>query len=118
MVRAVRGATTVEENSAEAILGATGEMLRRIMEVNRIEVGDLVSVIFSMTEDLNAVFPARAAREMGWNRIPLMCCREIEVPGSLARCIRVLIHFHTSLPPHQLAPVYLREAVRLREDLI
>lgn len=116
-MRAIRGATTVEENRAEQILEATRELLQKIVALNQIEIDDIVSVIFSMTRDLNAVFPAAAARQMGWKHVPLMCFSELEVPGALPRCIRVMLFFNTSRSQQELRPVYLKEASRLREDL-
>lgn len=116
-IRAIRGATTVEGNSREAILGATRELIQQVVERNALALDDLVSAIFTMTPDLDAVFPAEAAREMGWNQIPLLCTREIGVPGSLPQCVRIMLHTYTPLPPEQVQHVYLREAVRLRPDL-
>jgi chorismate mutase len=115
-VMALRGATTVERNEAQAILDATGELTRTIMERNGLSPDDLVSCIFTATEDLDAEFPAVAARRLGLERVPLLCAREMPVPGSLPRVIRVLIHYYgdeASEPKH----VYLGEASTLREDL-
>lgn len=113
---ALRGAITVERNDAEEILAATDELMRELMGRNGLEPAALVSCIFTMTEDLDAEFPAVAARRMGLDRVPLMCAREIAVPGSLPRVIRVLVHYYA---PDDHAPrhVYLREAVSLRADL-
>jgi chorismate mutase len=113
---ALRGATTVERNEAQAILDATGELTRTIMDRNRLSPEDMVSCIFTATEDLDAEFPAVAARRLGLERVPLLCAREMPVPGSLPRVIRVLIHYYgdeASEPQH----VYLGEASTLREDL-
>jgi chorismate mutase len=113
---ALRGANTVPANEAGAILDATGELMRTLLERNRLAAEDLVSCLFTLTADLDAEFPAVAAREMGLNRVPLMCAREIPVPGSLPRVVRVLVHCY---PPEGVEPqhVYLGEAARLRLDL-
>jgi chorismate mutase len=113
---ALRGANSVTENDAGAILAATGELMREILERNALTAEDLVSCIFTLTPDLDAAFPAVAAREMGLSRVPLLCAREIPVPGALPKVVRVLIHCH---PPHEREPqhVYLGEARRLRLDL-
>jgi chorismate mutase len=116
-VRAIRGAITVESNTREAILQATGELLGAIMGANEFTPSDIVSAIFTMTADLDAVFPAEAARDIGWNLVPLLCTREIDVPGSLASCIRVMVHVETPRSRAAIQHVYLREAVRLRPDL-
>jgi chorismate mutase len=113
---ALRGATTVEANDAEHILAATEELMAEILERNRLGADALVSCIFTLTPDLDAEFPAVAARHMGLSRVPLLCACEIPVPGALPRVIRVLVHCY---PPDGVEPqhVYLREARRLRLDL-
>jgi chorismate mutase len=113
---ALRGATTVEANDADHILTATEELMAEILERNRLDAGALVSCIFTVTPDLDAEFPAVAARNMGLSRVPLLCAREIPVPGALPRVIRVLVHCY---PPDGIEPqhVYLREARKLRLDL-
>jgi len=113
---ALRGATTVQVNEAEAILTATEALMRELLERNGLDAPDLVSCIFTLTEDLDAEFPAVAARRMGLSRVPLLCAREIPVPGSLARVIRVMIHAYA---PNGAEPqhVYLGEARALRLDL-
>jgi chorismate mutase len=116
-LRALRGATTVEENDAEAILEATEELLHAVMERNSLEPDAMVSCIFTCTGDLDAEFPAVAARRIGLNTVPLLCAREIDVPGSLPRVIRLMLHCYA---PAEAAPprhVYLREAAALRRDL-
>lgn len=113
---ALRGATTVDANDREQILAATEELLREILERNALATDEVVSCIFSMTEDLDAEFPAVAARELGFNAVPLLCTREIPVPGSLPRVIRILMHFHAA-DAHETKHVYLREAAKLRADL-
>ncbi len=113
---ALRGATTAEDNEAEAILGATEELVRTVIERNALGAENMVSCIFTCTNDLDAEFPAVAARRLGLDGVPLLCAREIDVPGSLPRVIRLLLHCYAedgTQPRH----VYLREAVSLRRDL-
>lgn len=117
MVRAVRGATTVNENDRKEILERTGELLRTLVEKNAISREDIISVIFSVTADLNAAFPAVAARNMGWTDIALMCTNEMDVPGSLRKCIRVMLNFNTEKSNRELKYIYLREAEKLRPDI-
>lgn len=115
-LRALRGATTVDENSSDAILGATEELLHAVMEQNALAIDDMVSCIFTCTDDLDADFPAVAARRVGLNAVPLLCAREIDVPGALPRVIRLLLHCYAD---EQTEPrhVYLRDATALRRDL-
>lgn len=113
---ALRGASSVDRNESEAILGATSELMRQIMERNQIGPADVVSCIFTLTADLDAEFPAVAARALGFGKVPLLCAKEVEVPGSLPRVIRVLIHYHTD-DGHEARHVYLGEARALRTDL-
>src|ERR687893_812499 len=113
---ALRGATTVEANEAEAILDATDELMREILARNALTAADLVSCIFTLTDDLDAEFPAVAARNMGLSKVPLLCAREIPVPGSLPRVIRVMIHAYAH-QGHEPQHVYLGEARALRLDL-
>lgn len=115
--RGVRGATTAEANSAEAILEATRELLTRIVEANGIAVEDVASAFFTVTSDLTAAFPAKAARQLGWRHVALMNAQEIPVPSDLPRCIRVLIHWNTTIPQTDVRHVYLRDAATLRPDL-
>lgn len=117
LVRGFRGATTVDANSREAILEATAELLEEIVHANAIERDHVASIIFTTTPDLNAEFPAVAARNAGWTDIALMCGHEMNVPGSLPRCIRILMHVNTELAANQVKHVYLREARALRPDL-
>ncbi len=117
MVRAIRGATTVEENTEQDILERTGELLLAMTQENGITEDDIISVIFSVTNDLNAAFPAVAARRMGWTETALMCTYEIDVPGSLQKCIRVLMHIHTEKVGSELKFIYLNDARKLRPDL-
>src|SRR5690349_1654730 len=113
---ALRGATTVEANDAEHIISATEELMREILERNGLQPRDAVSCIFTLTEDLNAEFPAVAARNIGFSAVPLLCAREIPVPGSLPKVIRILMHYYSS-DEHEPAHIYLGEAARLRLDL-
>lgn len=114
--RGIRGATTVSENSAAEILSATQELLRALTAANDLRPPDIASAIFTVTPDLNAAFPARAAREMGWTDVALQDAVEIAVPDALPRCVRVLIHWNTARPPREVRHVYLRDAVHLRPD--
>ena len=113
---ALRGATSVEENTAEAILAATEELMRELIERNELEIDQFVDCIFTTTNDLNAEFPALAARRIGFERVPLLCTREIDVPGSLPMVIRVLAHYYAPTG-HVARHVYLGEARSLRADL-
>lgn len=115
--RGVRGATTVEENSRDAILTATRQMLALMIRRNEIDAKDIASAQFTVTKDLDAEFPALAARQLGWLEVPLLCGYEISVAGSLPMCIRVLLHWNTDKPQDQVHHVYIHEAVRLRPDL-
>lgn len=115
-VRAVRGATSAAENTAEAILECTTELLAEVLERNGLTADDLISIIFTATADLTAEFPAVAARVAGLTTVPLLCTSEISVPGSLGRCIRLLLHC-TAPVDRQIHHVYLREARVLRPDL-
>jgi chorismate mutase len=118
-VRGVRGAITVQSNQPEAIYMATTELLEALHKANpTMHLEDLASALFTVTEDLNSAYPARAARQMGWEQVPLMCAREIPVPNSLPRCIRVLLHWNTDLSQSSVQHVYLGEADVLRPDLI
>jgi chorismate mutase len=113
---AIRGATTVDRNEADAILAGTESLMREIMDRNDIGPPDVVSCIFTLTNDLDAEFPAVAARKLGFDRVPLLCAREVPVPGSLPKVIRVLIHYYAG-DGHRASHVYLGEARRLRQDL-
>lgn len=115
-LRALRGATTVEQNTSEAILEATDELMRTLIERNTLAADEMVSCIFTCTGDLDAEFPAVAARNLGLSNVPLLCAREIDVPGSLERVIRVMVHCYAD-PETEASHVYLREATRLRADL-
>ena len=113
--RGIRGATTVENNTREEILAATTEMLELLIERNDLQPENIISAIFSVTDDLDAAFPARAARLLGWKDTALMCTREIPVPDSLRKCIRVLIHVNTTRSAAEIQHAYLKGAVNLRD---
>ena len=114
--RGIRGATTVAENTEEAILQATTELLQALLAANPLELDDIACVIFTCTSDLNAAFPARSARALGFTSSPLLCTQELAVPGSLARCIRVLLMVNTELSSREVRHVYLRGAQALRPE--
>ncbi len=116
LLRAVRGAITVPRDTPQDIADATRELLRTIAERNELVHDDLVSIIFTMTHDLTSDFPAVAARSLGMSDVPLLCTQEIPVPGSLERCIRVLVHCYAPRE-RRIRHVYLREARQLRTDL-
>ena len=117
--RGIRGAITVSADEPDLILQATRELLEEILEENPgMKPEDIASAWFSVTEDLISTFPAQAAREMGWSLVPMLCAREIPVPNSLPRVIRVLVHWNTELPQSEITHVYLRDAVKLRPDLV
>jgi chorismate mutase len=115
--RGVRGATTVEANTREEILTGARQLLALMIRRNGIEPVDVASALFSTTSDLNAEFPALAARQLGWLDVPLLCMHEINVPGSLQKCVRILINWNTDKPQDQIVHVYIKEAVTLRPDL-
>ncbi len=112
--RGIRGATTVEHNNQEEILSATRELLELLIKQNDLHTEDIASALFTVTDDLDAAFPALAARDLGWTETALMCCREIPVPNSLGKCIRVLLHVNTERSASEIQHVYIREAVTLR----
>ena len=115
--RGVRGATTVETDSADEILAATRELLLHLVIANGIEVEDVASALFTVTPDLTAAFPAQAARQLGWQHVALLDAQEIPVPGSVPHCIRVLLHWNTDKTQAAICHVYLRGAAALRPDL-
>ena len=114
--RGIRGATTVQANTPEAILEATTELLTELMRANDFQAGDVASAFFTTTRDLNAEFPAVAANRMGWTDVALLCGHEMDVPGSLAMCLRVLLHVNTEKQQRELKHIYLRGATVLRPD--
>ena len=115
--RGIRGATTVEHNDREEILAATIELLELLISQNELRSEDVASAIFTVTEDLNAEFPALAARQLGWTEVALLCACEIPVPNSLGKCIRILLHVNTTRSAAEMQNVYIREAVILRPTL-
>lgn len=118
-IRGIRGATTVTADQPDLILQATRELLEEILAENEdMQPEDIASAIFTVTDDLISTFPAQAARQMGWDLVPMLCGREIPVPGSLPRVIRVLVHWNTELAQTEIKHVYLHDAVKLRPDLI
>lgn len=116
-VRAIRGATQATANSAEAIGAATKELLLEILRANKLTAAEVISVIFTVSPDLNAAFPAGSAREVGFTEVPLICAVEIDVPGSLERTIRVMAHVETTLSKSEISHIYLGEAKSLRRDI-
>jgi len=117
-IRGIRGATTVTTDDPDLILQATCELLEAIIFENKgIQLEDIASALFTTTEDIASAYPALAARQMGWDQVPMMCAREIPVPGSLSMCIRVLIHWNTDKEQSEIRHIYLRDAVKLRPDL-
>lgn len=118
MVIAVRGAITVEKNDREQILNATETMITELIHRNNLREKDLISLIFTVTFDLDQAFPAEAARRCGITNTPLMCATEIPVPKSLPKCIRVLVHCHSELDKSDISHVYLGKATTLRHDLV
>ncbi len=117
-VRGVRGATTVPENSRDEIMDATEDLLNEMVSANAIESDDIAAVYFTLTSDLNAEFPAVVARErLGWRLVPLINSIEIDRPGSMRRCVRVLLFLNTSKSQEDIRHIYLRDAVVLRADI-
>ncbi|MDI6732252.1 MAG: chorismate mutase [Candidatus Margulisbacteria bacterium] len=114
VLRGVRGATTVKHNTREEILSAAKELLTAMVKANQINIADIASIIFTVTPDLDAVFPAEAAREIGWNDTPLLCAIEIPVPSALPNCIRLLMHINTDKNQNEIKHIYLHAAVNLR----
>lgn len=114
--RGIRGATTVVEDTPTAVLRATRELLKAIVEANAIDIDDVASIIFTVTQDLSGEYPARAAREMGWTDTALLGATEMDVPGGLGKCIRVLLHVNTQRTQQEVKHVYLRDARLLRPD--
>ena len=117
LVRGVRGATTIEANTVEAVLEATQELLSAMVEANDIDAENVASALFTTTPDVNAEFPAVAAREMGWEHVALLCGHEMSVPKALKMCLRILIHVNTDKPAKDIRHIYLRGATALRQDI-
>ncbi|MDF0726226.1 chorismate mutase [Cytobacillus sp. S13-E01] len=119
MVRGVRGAITVKENELNEIIAATEFLLQEMIKANNINPKDVAQVLISVTEDIDAGFPAAALRRIdGWSFVPVMCMREIPVPGSLAKCIRVMLTVNTKVTQENIFHVYLEDAIQLRPDLV
>ena len=116
-VRAIRGAVQVEANESAAILEGTSELVAEVMSRNQLTPADVISVVFSATTDLNAEFPALAARKLGFQDVPLLCCSEIAVPKAMPRVVRLLMHVETEAPRSAVQHVYLRGAAALRLDI-
>jgi len=117
-IRGIRGAITIIVDEKEQVLSATQALLTSILDANPdLQLEDIASVLFTVTGDIASAYPALAARQMGWNLVPMMCAREIPVPEGLPLCIRVLIHWNTDKEQNEIKHVYLREAVKLRSDL-
>ncbi len=114
--RGIRGATTAAANTAEDILEATLEMMQALIALNDLDTNDVASAIFTTSPDLNATFPAVAAREIGWNEVPLMCSHEMDVPASLQKAVRVLVHVNTTKTASEIKHVYLKNAGQLRPE--
>ncbi|MBT2661026.1 chorismate mutase [Bacillus sp. ISL-45] len=118
MIRGVRGAITVNENDEQEIITAAERLLKETVATNDITPDDVASIFISATDDVDAAFPARALRNLdGWTYVPVMCMQELSVPGSLQKCIRVMIHFNTEKPQEEIKHIYLEGAAGLRPDL-
>lgn len=118
LMRGIRGATTVERDEAELVLEATRELLEIIQKENAFDIEDVASALFTVTSDIRSVFPAAAARSIGWEKVPLLCFQEIEVAGALPGCIRVLVHVNTDKRQKEIKHIYLKGAQVLRKDLM
>jgi len=116
-MRGIRGAITVDRDENDQIVAATKRLLGEMVARNRVELDDIASVLFSLTPDLHAGFPALGAREMGWIHVPMLHFTEVDVPGAIERCIRVLVHVNTTCSQDQIEHVYLEKAAALRPDL-
>ncbi|MBI4331332.1 MAG: chorismate mutase [Chloroflexi bacterium] len=115
--RGIRGATTVESNTGKEILEATKELLRLMIDANSLDKNEIAIAVFTTTEDLNAEFPAMAARQIGWTEVPLLCAREINVPGSLKKCLRILLLVNTEKSPAEIVHIYVKGAKDLRNAI-
>ncbi|OGN91015.1 MAG: chorismate mutase [Chloroflexi bacterium RBG_13_48_17] len=114
--RGIRGAIAVPKNTKEAIVAATKELLHNMIKVNDVEISDVACILFTTTSDLNVAFPAAAARELGWTRVPLLCGHEMNVPQSLPRCLRILVLFNTDKKNEDIVHIYLGDAKTLRDE--
>lgn len=119
MIRGIRGATTIESNTPELIYSETEKLVIEMVKANDVEPEDIASVIVTTTFDINTAFPAKAVRSIeGWKYVPTMCTHEMDVPGALPLCIRVLMHVNTDIPQKDIRHIYLNDAVKLRPDLV
>lgn len=119
MVRGIRGATTIVKNTEQEILEVTHELVAQVIAANQIDPNDVAHVLITVTEDIDAAFPAKVLREFeGWSFVPVVCAREIPVPGSLPHCIRLLLTVNTDVKQEEIHHIYLRDAVKLRPDLV
>lgn len=116
-VRGIRGAINVADNTKEEILSKTGELLEAMVRANKLKAADVATAIFSLTPDLNAEFPAIAARRMGWTEVPLMCAAELPVPGAMAKVVRILLLVNSKIPAAKIKHQYLGDTPQLRPDL-
>jgi len=116
ILRGLRGATTASANTRDAILDATEELIRALQDANGFEPEDVESAIFTSSPDLTAEYPARAARRLGWDNVPLLGASEVAVPDGVPRCVRLLLHLYTTKAPGELKHMYLRDAAKLRPD--
>lgn len=117
-VRGLRGATTVERDEAEEVLKATEELVKEVAVANQVQPEDIVSVLVSTTPDVRSTFPAKAVRSIdGWTYVPVMCTHEMDVPGGMPKCIRVLMHANCAIPQKEIVHIYQNEAIKLRPDL-
>ena len=116
-VRAIRGATTVEHDTRDEVIARTKELVQAVVERNGLDPADLISILFTATDDIRSAFPAEAAREAGFTHVPLMCARELDIVDGVARCIRVMVHVTTTREPTALRHPYLHGARQLRTDL-
>lgn len=117
LVRALRGATTVEHDDRELVEARTQELIAALLERNGLEEDDLISIVFTATDDIHTAFPAEAARTAGITHVPLLCARELDIDGGVERCIRILVHAYTARPVRELRHPYLHGARQLRTDL-
>ncbi|MDX1657962.1 MAG: chorismate mutase [Nitriliruptorales bacterium] len=116
-VRAIRGATTLDRDERDHLIERTQELMAALFERNALAEDDLISIVFTATDDLSCAFPAEAAREAGITHVPLLCARELEIDGGIPRCIRILVHAYTDRAPRELRHPYLHDARQLRTDL-
>lgn len=117
-VRGLRGATTIERDEADKVLEATGNLAKEVAEANDVQPEDIISVLVSTTSDIRSTFPAKAVRTIeGWKYVPVMCTHEMDVPGGMPLCIRILMHVNCDIPQKEIVHIYQNDAVQLRPDL-